>query len=151
MIIDEISMISSNAFNYIDKQLQQIKDSTKPFGGITILAVGDLFQLLSCWQICFCTTLRRYTTTCWISMAYSFFSFELNQIDYVEFAALFNRVRQGHQTTEDLVTLKNRIITTSDPDPLRRMHKLINITEKGFKNLIFPSLFSLEEKLDQHL
>lgn len=93
-------MISSNAFNYIDKRLQQIKDSTQPFGGITILAVGDLFQLLSCWQICFCTTLRRYTTTCWISMAYSCFSFELNQIDYVEFAALLNRVRQGHQTTE---------------------------------------------------
>ena len=75
----------------------------------------------------------------------------MRQKDDVEFAALLNRVRQGHQTTEDLVTLKNRIITTSDPDPLRRMHKLINITEKGFKNLIFPSLFSLEEKLDQHL
>ena len=45
MIIDKLSMISSKAFNYIDKRLQQIKDSTQPFGGITILAVGDLFQL----------------------------------------------------------------------------------------------------------
>lgn len=46
--------------------------------------------------------------------------FELNQImrqkDDVEFAALLNRVRQGHQTTEDLFTLKNRMITTSDPE-----------------------------------
>lgn len=41
MVIDEISMVSSNTFNYIDKRLQQIKESTQPFGGITILAVGD--------------------------------------------------------------------------------------------------------------
>lgn len=49
-----------------------------------------------------------------------FHLFELNQImrqkDDVEFAALLNRVRQGHQTTEDLVTLQNRTITTSDPE-----------------------------------
>ena len=135
--------------------MQQIKDSTQPFGGITILAVGDLFQLRPVGKYVFeppSDVMQRLAGSIWHT---HFFLFELNQImrqkDDVEFAALLNRVRQGHQTTEDLVTLKNRIITTSDPDPLRLMHKLINITEKGFKNLIFPSLFSLEEKLDQHL
>lgn len=38
-------MVSDVAFNYIDKRLQQIKDSTTPFGGVTVLAVGDLYQL----------------------------------------------------------------------------------------------------------
>lgn len=45
LIIDEISMVSSGTFNYIDKRLLQIKDSTQPFGGITVVAVGDLYQL----------------------------------------------------------------------------------------------------------
>lgn len=38
-------MVSSGTFNYIDKRFQQIKDSTQPFGGITVVAVGDLYQL----------------------------------------------------------------------------------------------------------
>ena len=47
LIIDEVSMVGSNMLLEIHKRLQQIKgvsDDTV-FGGVSILAVGDLYQL----------------------------------------------------------------------------------------------------------
>ena len=38
-------MIGNNFFRLIDRQLQTILQSNKPFGGISVIAVGDLFQL----------------------------------------------------------------------------------------------------------
>ncbi|KAL1276519.1 hypothetical protein QQF64_036142 [Cirrhinus molitorella] len=45
LIIDEVSMISKDIFAYINWRFQQIKGSKKPFGGISVLAVGDFYQL----------------------------------------------------------------------------------------------------------
>ena len=47
LIIDEVSMVGSNMLLHIHKRLQQLKgkgDDTT-FGNISILAVGDLYQL----------------------------------------------------------------------------------------------------------
>lgn len=45
LIIDEISMISAQIFDLINLKLQQIRNSSKPFGGLQLILVGDLFQL----------------------------------------------------------------------------------------------------------
>src|SRR6476469_3402102 len=47
LIIDEISMVSSNLLSLIHERLQAITSLPPhiPFGGISILAVGDLQQL----------------------------------------------------------------------------------------------------------
>lgn len=45
IIIDEISMVSSNLLDAINQCLQNSLYSRKPFGGKRILLVGDLFQL----------------------------------------------------------------------------------------------------------
>ena len=45
LFIDEISMVGSGMFNFLNLRLQQIMDSKEPFGGITVITVGDLFQL----------------------------------------------------------------------------------------------------------
>ena len=45
IIIDEVSMVSSNLLDAIDSSLQLNLGNNKPFGGIHILLVGDLFQL----------------------------------------------------------------------------------------------------------
>ncbi|KAE8291448.1 ATP-dependent DNA helicase PIF1 [Larimichthys crocea] len=45
LIIDEISMVSKELFAYIHWRFQQIKGNRKPFGGISVLAVGDFYQL----------------------------------------------------------------------------------------------------------
>ena len=47
LIIDEVSMVGSNMLLEIDKRLQQIKGVSPDvtFGGVSILADGDLYQL----------------------------------------------------------------------------------------------------------
>ena len=47
LIIDEVSMVGSNMLLQIHKRLQQLKGSKDDttFGNISILAVGDLYQL----------------------------------------------------------------------------------------------------------
>ena len=46
LIIDEISMVNKLIFFYINGRLRQIKgEEKKPFGNVSILAVGDFYQL----------------------------------------------------------------------------------------------------------
>ena len=47
LVIDEVSMVGSNMLLEIHKRLQQIKgvSADHMLGGISILAVGDLYQL----------------------------------------------------------------------------------------------------------
>lgn len=52
VIIDEISMVGNRQLQFIDKRLKELKQNNKAFGGIHIIAVGDLFQLepvMDCW------------------------------------------------------------------------------------------------------
>ena len=45
IILDEISMIGFGIFKQLDFNLQDIMECHEPFGGISILAVGDFLQL----------------------------------------------------------------------------------------------------------
>lgn len=45
LIIDEVSMVRSDLFEMINKICQAALGNRKPFGGIPIVLVGDLFQL----------------------------------------------------------------------------------------------------------
>ena len=45
IFIDEISMVASGMFNFLNLRLQQIMGTNEPFGGISLITVGDLFQL----------------------------------------------------------------------------------------------------------
>ena len=45
VFIDEISMVGSGMFNFLNLRLQQITDTDRPLGGLSIIAVGDLYQL----------------------------------------------------------------------------------------------------------
>ncbi|MCU7800825.1 MAG: AAA family ATPase [gamma proteobacterium symbiont of Lucinoma myriamae] len=45
VIIDEISMVGSRRFNFIDTRLQELTGTRSHFGGLSIIAVGDLYQL----------------------------------------------------------------------------------------------------------
>ena len=44
-VIDEISMVGNTLLSFIDQRLQVLTGTKKPFGNISIIAVGDLYQL----------------------------------------------------------------------------------------------------------
>ena len=45
LVIDEISMVNANLLDSINKFFQLNRGNKKPFGGISVVMVGDLFQL----------------------------------------------------------------------------------------------------------
>jgi len=45
IIIDEISMVSSRMFNDLEERLRMVLRTSKPFGGVSVLAVGEFGQL----------------------------------------------------------------------------------------------------------
>src|SRR3990170_8264606 len=45
LIINEISMLSTNMLEMVDLVCREIRQSSEPFGGIQIILVGDFFQL----------------------------------------------------------------------------------------------------------
>jgi hypothetical protein len=45
LIIDEISMVRVDTIDYLDKILRKVNITSRPFGGVQVLMIGDLFQL----------------------------------------------------------------------------------------------------------
>ncbi len=60
LIIDEISMVRADLLDAIDFTLKRIRRSTQPFGGVQLLAIGDLYQLSPVVRPQTWSTLRKY-------------------------------------------------------------------------------------------
>jgi ATP-dependent exoDNAse (exonuclease V) alpha subunit len=45
LIIDEISMVRADAFDYIDRLMRHVKRIDAPFGGVQMICIGDFYQL----------------------------------------------------------------------------------------------------------
>ena len=119
VIIDEVSMVGSNMLLEIHKRLQQIKgvSDDKVFGGVSILAVGDLYQLPPVGQApLFSTVSDCYAQlygsgSLWVD---HFLMLELTEVmrqrgDHA-FSELLCRVRTNSCTSDDIRTLKSRDI-----------------------------------------
>ena len=123
VIIDEVSMVGSNMLLEIHKRLQQIKGVSDDvtFGGVSILAVGDLYQLPLVAQTPLFTTVGDcyaqlyHLGSLWVG------EFQLVELDEIirqrgdnTFAELLCRVRTDC-TPEDPDILKSRVITADSP------------------------------------
>ena len=125
LIIDEVSMVGSDMLLQIHKRLQQLKGKgdESTFGDVSILAVGDLFQLQPVAQPYVFAQVRdayarlHRSGSLWVD---KFSMFELDEIMRQrgdgEFAKLLCRLRTASHTSQDIDTLKSRIIEDIDPN-----------------------------------
>ncbi|XP_062597515.1 uncharacterized protein LOC134258932 [Saccostrea cucullata] len=146
IIIDEISMVGNRMLQYIHQRLQQITGTSKLFGGISVLAVGDLYQLKPVFDGWIYENLRDdygpLATNLWKD---NFKMYHLQQImrqkESKEFAAILNRIRECKHTTEDINILKERKIEkdeTKEDYPLLVPHIFLQNKEvKSFNSRIF--------------
>jgi DNA replication protein DnaC len=128
IIIDEISMVGNRSLALIDSRLQLLTGIKKPFGGISIIAVGDFFQLKPVMDRWIFQDLNRdaqsLANNLWKD---HFYIFELHEImrqkDDLEFAQLLNRLRHNAMTANDLTVIQRCMISeTSDNYPHHAPH-----------------------------
>lgn len=119
LIIDEISMVGSDFFIEVHNRLTEIMGVHEIFGGLSILAVGDMYQLPPVHQrFIFQPPNNLYAALTPSLWSTHFKYMELTQImrqsDDKTFSEILNRVRTGSQTTEDIQALKSRLINKDD-------------------------------------
>ena len=122
IFIDEISMVGSGMFNFLDLRLQQIMGMKEPFGGISIITVGDLFQLKPVFDNwIFENSKDGYSALATNLWQQYFQMFELSEVmrqrEDKEFAKILNRIREENHTEADIEVLKERILNISPQHP----------------------------------
>ena len=159
IFLDEISMVGNAMFNIqIYNRLKDIKGSSKPFGGVSIVAVGDLFQLPPVMDSYIFKDMNHseyaiLAPNLWNEL---FKMFELDEImrqrESKEFAEMLNRLREGKHTEQDIVNLKQRIIEANNSNyPLDAPH-LFTENEKvnKFNNRVRRSISGTKYTIKAH-
>ena len=141
VFIDEVSMVGSGMFNFLDLRLQQIMGTKEPFGGLSIITVGDLFQLKPVFDNwIFENSKDGYSALATNLWQQYFQMFELSEVmrqrEDKDFAEILNRIREGKHTEADIEVLKKRILNLSP----QHANYPINSTH----------LFSTNMAVDQH-
>ena len=112
VIIDEISMVGNALFALIDQRLQELTGSRTPFGNISIIAVGDLYQLQPVRGNWIFNDLTQVASALATNLWKEHFSmFELTEImrqkGDLEFTELLNRLRHNNLTEADMQKIKS--------------------------------------------
>ena len=98
-------------FNFLNLRLQQIMGTNKPFGGISVITVGDLFQLKPVFdKWIFENSQYGYNAFATNICTEYFTLFELMEImrqkEDKQFAELLSRLREGKHSDDDIAILK---------------------------------------------
>ncbi|CAB4032890.1 ATP-dependent DNA helicase PIF1 [Paramuricea clavata] len=118
ILLDEISMVGNSMFTIqLNNRLKDLKGSKEDFDSVSIITIGDFFQLkpvmdgyiftdvqsLSSYNILVPNLWKKY-----------FKMFELDEImrqrESKMFAEILNRLREGNHTSSDLEKLKERCV-----------------------------------------
>ena len=122
LILDEVSMVGNSMFTVqLNNRLKDLKGSKEDFGGVSIITLGDLFQLkpimdgyvftdVQCLNSC-----NILAPNLWRKY---FKMFELDEImrqrESKMFAEILSRLREGNHTASDLQKLKERCVDESE-------------------------------------
>ncbi len=123
MIIDEISMVRADLMDAIDYQLRVLTGNSEiPFGGIKIVAVGDLFQLPPIVQRGSPDEryIRENFYSPWFFSAPEIGDFTIVEMTKIyrqndkKFTEVLNKIRVGKQKWDDLKLINSRVIKEED-------------------------------------
>ena len=159
IFIDEISMVGNTMFTVqISRRLKDIKGTSLPFGAVSIVAIGDLFQLQPVMDGYIFKSMNNdeygiLAPNVWQEL---FKMFELKQImrqrESKEFAELLNRSREGNHTNEDIAKLRTHSIALSNPNyPKDAPHLFIqNSKVNDFNCKVHNALTGMKYSIKAH-
>jgi len=116
LIIDEVSMVRCDLIDLIDTILRHARKSNRPFGGVQVLFIGDLFQLPPVAQNEEWSLLKEHYQSPFFFHSKAVkeaapLCIELQKIyrqNELDFIQLLNHVRHNEVTNEDIQTLNAR-------------------------------------------
>lgn len=134
-------MVGSKMFNFINMRLQEFFSNNQPFGEISIIAIGDIYQLKPVFDGWIFEDLVEGYGPLAQNLWYDLFKmFELTDIMRQkgdrDFAEILNRLREGVQTDNDMSVLK------------KRQKGLINKQAVDYDTI--PHLFTTNAEVNSH-
>jgi ATP-dependent DNA helicase PIF1 len=122
LIIDEVSMLSSELFYKLDTIAKSLRKSEEPFGGIQLILVGDFLQL-PCIRGNFV-----FASIIWDSFSFKIFNLThvYRQSD-AKFLECLHRARFGKITDEDCELLNSNVRSQNDILPTKLYCKNIDV------------------------
>lgn len=109
LIIDEVSMLGKDTFDFVDVVCKSIKKNSLPFGGIQIILSFDMLQLPPVSEE------FVFKSDSWdkLNLKYIYLS-KVYRTSDEKFIEILQRAREGKLTKNDVVVLKNRINSRND-------------------------------------
>lgn len=114
LIIDEISMVSAQTFEYIHRRLTSSKDNNKPFGNVNVIVIGDFLQLKH--------VKSKYAyenAILWSNFEPFILKESVRQSESVTYASKLNRARFGLLNEDDLKMLQSKL---TKPPPKKKRY-----------------------------
>lgn len=111
LVIEEVSMLSAEMLDMLDKVFRLVREVDEPFGGMQIVLVGDMLQL------CPVNADFPFAATAWKTGGFLFV--QLTKVFRQEpgsFADTLNKLRRGCLDAEAIAFLKSRK-NIEDPNP----------------------------------
>ena len=158
MFVSEISMVGNSMFNIqINNRLKDIKGRQLPFGAVSIVAVGELFQLQPAMDGYIFKDLdnSEYSVLAPNLWQQHFRMFELHEImrqsESKMFSQLFNRLREGKHTCQDIMKLKERLIDSNSSTYLSVPHLFIqNVKVNKFNDRVHRAMSGPKYSMKAH-
>jgi hypothetical protein len=124
IITDEISMTGLYTFDSLNTQLQKIKDDKRDYGGVSIIAIGDLFQLPPVKMLVLYFMIHKRINDPWLKFKLHELTEIVRQSGDPEFAALLLRLREGKHTPADVAEIRKLedTDTTTWPDEVTHLY-----------------------------
>ena len=122
ILLDEVSMVGNSMFTIqLNNRLKDLKGNKEDFGAVSIITIGDLFQLkpvMDGYIFKDVQCLNSYNILAPNLWRKHFGMFELDEImrqrESKMFAEILNRLREGNYTPSDLNKLKERCVEESE-------------------------------------
>lgn len=136
LIIDEISMLSHNHLDLVDKVVREIKSKDVPFGGMQVVLCGDFFQLPPIHRSGEIEALFAYHGTSWKDMGVKicYLSEQHRQKDD-HLIKILNEVRSGSVSSESSEILQTRFIKNGNLEATKLYTHNSNVDTENFSEL----------------
>lgn len=157
IIIDEVSMVRCDVLDAADEVLRYYRNSTKPFGGVQIVFMGDLYQLMPVAPSKDWEQLKKYYKSPYFFSSKAFEALDCPMLELrkvhrqkdSDFIRLLNHVRDGKSLPQEIKLLNTRYKANYKPS-LKENHITLTTHNRKAKGINWGMLQRLNGDMREY-